>query len=326
MDLPARPPLIDAQGRRITYLRLSVTDRCNFRCVYCSPANWAGKTHGLSAEALVRIARLFVSAGVDRVRLTGGEPLLRDDLVDIAREIRRLGVRELCLTTNGHHLSRDAHALVEAGVTHLNLSIDTTDERVFRTLTERGEVSRVVDGLRAASTAGFRHLSVNAVVIAGRNDSSTQLSELARTSWDHGATPRFIELMPFAGGDAVVPNTEARRRLAEVGIELTPVGARSDAGPASYFRTADGREVGFIGAMTENFCTRCNRVRVSAAGELRACLGGRDQVELAPLLASNAGDEEILAVVRAALAAKHDGHRFVEERGRGLFPMMSFGG
>lgn len=317
--------LRDAHGRRITYLRLSVTDRCNFRCVYCSPAHWSGKEDFLGADELVRLVTVFASLGVSRVRLTGGEPLLRPDLVAIATRIAALdGIRELCLTTNGDRLEDQAQALRDAGVSTLNVSVDTTDPQAFRALTERGRFERVERGLEAARRAGFARLGTNAVVVAGVNDAPSQLANLVRFSWIHGATPRFIELMPFAGGGDAVPSREVLARLATEGIVLEPVGARTGAGPASYWRAPDGREVGLIGAMTENFCERCNRVRVTSKGELRACLGGRDQVPLAPLLRSGANDDAVRDAVRGALATKWDRHRFHERNG--LLPMMSVGG
>ena len=324
-------PLVDAQGRRISYLRVSVTDRCNFRCVYCSPSNWAGKLDLLSAEEIVRLVSVFSAMGVTRVRLTGGEPLLRDDLPEIARGIAALpGIGEVCLTTNGHRLDALARELARAGVSVVNVSLDTVDAEGFRGVTKKGDVARVIGGIEAASHAGFARLGVNAVVLGGRNDSPAELAALARLAWRLCAVPRFIELMPFAGAGELVPSAEVRRRLAMEGIECEPAGSREGAGPASYWRAVDrghaAGEVGFIGAMTESFCTRCNRVRLAATGELRACLGGRDQVPLAPLLRAGASDDDLESAIRSALAAKWEGHRFVEDGPRGLLPMMGIGG
>jgi cyclic pyranopterin phosphate synthase len=268
---------------------------------------------------------------VTRVRLTGGEPLLRDDLPEIARGISRLpGLREVCLTTNGHRLEALAPELVAAGVSSVNVSLDAVDAEAFRALTKNGDVERVKRGIEAAARAGFRRVGLNAVVIAHRNDSPSSLARLARFAWDHSATPRFIELMPFAGLEGLVPNGEVRRRILEEGIVCEPVGPREGAGPASYFRAIDrGRDagdIGFVGAMTENFCTRCNRARISATGELRACLGGREQVPLAPMMRAGASDDELRAAIRGALLAKWDGHRFVEEGAAGLLTMMGIGG
>jgi cyclic pyranopterin phosphate synthase len=328
---PGTGPLVDAQGRRITYLRMSVTDRCNFRCVYCSPSNWAGKADYLSGPELIRLASVFVSMGVERIRLTGGEPLIRDDLPAIARGIAAIaGVRELCLTTNGHRLAALAGELVAAGISNVNVSLDAVDAAGFRALTKNGDVARVLTGIEAARNAGFSRIGVNAVVMPGKNDAAAQLAALARFAWSHGAVPRYIELMPFAGAGEVVPSAEVRKRLESQGIRLTQGSARDGAGPAGYWTGHDpegpGGDVGFIGAMTENFCTRCNRVRLTATGELRACLGGREQVPLAPMLRAGADDAALAAAIRGALLAKWEGHRFVDDGPRGLLPMMGIGG
>lgn len=339
---PPRPPptvpvgdddglLRDAQGRRITYLRLSVTDTCNFRCVYCSPSNWAGRAAVLGGGELVRIAALFARLGVSRVRLTGGEPLVRPDLLEIARGIAALpGLRELCLTTNGHRLAELAGPLRDAGVSVVNVSLDTLDPDRFRALTHNGDVTRVVAGIEAAAAAGFSRLGLNAVLLPGANDDADTIASLVRFAWANGAVPRFIELMPFAGGGAPVATRDVVERLESKGFSLAERGGRDGSGPARYWSAADGRgasgEVGFIGAMTENFCASCNRVRLSATGELRACLAGREQVPLARLLRGGATDDAIAGAIRGALAAKWDGHRFVEDGRAGLLPMMGIGG
>ncbi len=323
--------LFDAQGRRISYLRLSVTDRCNFRCGYCSPANWAGKGRLLAVGEILRLVSVFVSRGVDRVRLTGGEPLLRRDLPDIARGIASMsGVEEVCLTTNGDRLASMAAELKRAGVSVVNVSLDTLDKGRFREVTKRGDLTRVLRGLEAAAKVGFARLGVNAVVQAGVNDAPEALAALARRSWSLGAVPRFIERMPFAGEGEAVPSVEVRRRLERAGIACERGGVRAGAGPATYYRATDGGrpagEIGFIGAMTESFCAGCNRVRISATGDLRACLGGRSEAPLAALLRGGAGDGELEGAIRAALLVKWEGHRFVEDGGRGLLPMMGIGG
>jgi len=323
-------PLADAQGRRMTYLRLSVTDRCHYRCTYCSPSDWAGRAHLLTTDELVRLVRVFAGLGIRRVRLTGGEPLLRDDLVTVARAVSALdGIDTVCLTTNGHRLADLAAPLRDAGVSQVNVSLDTTDPARFRTVTGNGDVRRVLAGLEAASRVGFTRLGVNIVVMAGVNDDGPALAGLARLAWSLGAVPRFIERMPFAGDAPVVSGAETRARLALQGLVCEAPREVTGAGPARYHVVREGGrvvgEAGFIGAMTENFCDRCNRVRVTATGELRACLGGREQVPLAPALRAGADDAALAALVRGALAAKWDGHRFHEAGGR-LLPMMAVGG
>jgi cyclic pyranopterin phosphate synthase len=273
---------------------------------------------------------VFVSLGVERIRLTGGEPLVREDLVDIVHGLKALpGVRELCLTTNAHRLAELARPLATAGIDAVNISLDTLDADEFRALTKTGDVTRVVEGLVAAGSAGFKRLAVNAVVMGGRNDDPAGLAALARFAWAHGAIPRFIELMPFAGAGAVVSVAELVRRLQQAGLALEPRGRRDGAGPAKYWTATDvdgEHEIGFIGAMTDNFCASCNRVRLSAKGSLRACLGGRDEAPLSALLRAGADDRTLAAAIRGALAAKWDGHRFVEDGAAGLLPMMGIGG
>lgn len=327
----ATGPLVDAQGRRITYLRLSITDTCNFRCGYCSPAHWDGRASLLTAGELSRLARLFVGLGVERIRLTGGEPLLRADLVELAASIAAIpGLRELCLTTNGHHLERLAAPLASAGVSRVNVSLDSLDEPTFRRLTKTGELGRVLRGLEAAAGAGFSRLGVNAVVVAGENDDAPGLARLTRHAWSIGAVPRFIELMPFAGGASLVPIAEVRKRLETQGIRITRTDTPTRAGPATYGHATDeataGGEIGFIGAMTENFCDRCNRVRIAARGDLRACLGGREGAPLGTLLRTGASDAALEDAIRSTLAGKATGHRFLDDGPRGLLPMMGVGG
>lgn len=321
-------PLVDAQGRLITYLRLSVTDRCNFRCTYCSPAHWAGSSDYCTDDELVRLVGVFASMGVRRVRLTGGEPLLRPGVVSLAERLKRIeGIAELCLTTNGHHLAKLASPLAR-WVDRLNVSLDTADAGAFREITGRGRLEPVLEGLRAARDAPFRSRAVNVVVMQGVNDDPATLAELVRMAWAHDAVPRFIELMPFAGGGRHVPTREVVARLQQAGVVQAPAVPGQGAGPSKYAaaRAPFGSgEVGFIGAMTDNFCDRCNRVRVTARGELRACLGGRDQVPLIGLLRGGASDLELSQAVRRALGAKWDRHRF-EEGGARLLPMMAVGG
>jgi cyclic pyranopterin phosphate synthase len=331
LPLPDDGLLRDAQGRRITYLRLSVTDTCNFRCAYCSPANWAGRAALLRADELVRLATVFAKAGVSRVRLTGGEPLVRDDLPEIARGIASIpGIGEVCLTTNGHRLAELATPLRAAGVSVVNVSLDTLDPAGFRTLTKTGDLARVVAGVLAAGNAGFSRLGLNAVLLSGVNDDAASIASLVRFAWSHGAVPRFIELMPFAGDGAPVPSAEVVKRLESRGFSLVPRERRAGAGPARYWDADDGSaargEIGFIGAMTENFCASCNRVRVSATGEVRSCLGGHDQVPLGALLRGGASDAALLSAIQGALGAKREGHRFVEDGRAGLLPMMGIGG
>lgn len=324
--------LIDGQGRQIDYLRLSLTDRCNFQCSYCTPASEQRGRDRLTREELARVVRLFAGLGVTRVRLTGGEPTLRPDLLDITRDIRATpGIDQIALTTNGHSLAALAGPLFEAGLTRLNVSLDTLDaDRLHRIAGRAASLGRIVAGLEAARRVGFRSVKLNVVVVRGENEG--ELGALTRFAWRLGATPRFIELMPFgAGGKQPVPTAEVQGILVAQGITLVDDATRGW-GPARHMRgtstevgeTLSGL-VGFIGAMTENFCAGCNRVRVSADGALRACLGGRERLPLAELLRAGTGDAELAERIRAALLAKRDRHQMAQDAGK-LLPMVGTGG
>lgn len=322
--------LADAQGRRITYLRLSLTDRCNFRCSYCSPAAPEHRAPPLPRPALARLVRVLAALGVRRVRLTGGEPTLRRDLLDVVRDVRAAhGIEEVALTTNGHLLEGLAAPLRAAGVSRLNVSLDTLDPARLRRIAGRGaDAGRIVRGLEAAARAGFDALKVNVVVVRGENEG--ELGDLARFAWRVGATVRFIELMPFGAGEPV-PTADVKRLLEAQGVRLAPDATRGW-GPAYHMRgtsTDGGRPVsglvGFIGAMTEAFCDGCNRLRIGADGALRACLGGRDRVALRPLLEAGASDAELADRVLAALAGKPPRHALADGVA-GLPPMAGTGG
>jgi len=325
----AGAPLVDAQGRRITYLRLSLTDRCNLRCSYCNPAG-PGRSRGipLSREEIRRLATVLAPLGIRRVRLTGGEPTLRRDLPSIVADLAGIaGIEEVALTTNGLLLEEQAALLRAAGLARLNVSLDTLDpSRLQRLSGAAADLPRLLRGLGAAAAAGFRSLKFNTVVLRGENDG--ELGELARFAWRHGAIARFIELMPFGAGTPV-PVAEMQSLLESQGIHLEPDSTRGW-GPARHMR-GTGEEagrpvrglVGFIGALTENFCDGCNRVRVGADGTLRACLGGRDEVALADLLRGGGSDLDIEGRIREALSRKGERHEMEAAR---LLPMVGLGG
>lgn len=324
---PLRPPLLDAQGRRMSYLRLSVTDRCNFRCQYCSPASWGGRKDLLTAPELERIVSVFAQLGIRRVRLTGGEPLIRPDIVDVAGRIARLpGVERVAITTNASHLEALARPLREAGVTELNLSLDTLVPETFRAISRQGDLGAILRGIEAAVGAGFRSLKLNAVVMRGVNDG--EVAALIAFAHARGILPRFIELMPFGKGEGV-PTAELVSRLAAEGLALSEEAELPQElqGPARYLRTASGERVGFISPMTQNFCGGCNRVRVASNGDLRSCLGGRSQAPLHALIRGGATDAALALAVRAALGEKPDGHHFNEPgASEQLLTMMGIGG
>ncbi len=324
----SRTPLRDAQGRSISYLRVSLTDRCNFRCTYCSPSEHEPPDGLLSREELAHLFSLFAGLGVRRVRLTGGEPTLRIDIVGIVHDAAATpGIEDVALTTNGHRLDELVGPLHEAGLGSLNVSLDTLHPERLAGVSGRGaRLDRILPGIDAAA-GRFRSLKINTVVMRGVNEA--EIPDLVRYAWDRGALPRFIEQMPFAGG-VVVPLAEVRRRLEEAGFALRPDGFRGW-GPARHVRARDlhGREglVGLIGAMTENFCEDCNRARITADGGFQACLGGQDRAPLRELMRAGAGDAALVEAVRGALGRKGPRHH-MEDCGSGLvlLPMRGIGG
>lgn len=311
--------LADRQGRRLRYLRMSVTDRCDLRCRYCMPEEGiqaSPREQLLSIEELVRVARVFGGLGVRTIRLTGGEPLVRKGLTTLIRGIRdEAGIDDIAMTTNGTALAHVADALADAGLRRLNVSVDSTDPATFRDLTRGGELARVVEGIDAALSAGIGEVKINAVVVRGVNDH--QLGDIVDWAWSKGLTPRFIELMPLGEGaklgrDAVVSVKEMKARLAaRLRVEAAPE-HRLDRGPAGYLEARDGsgRRVGFIGAVTDNFCERCNRVRLTAKGEIRACLASPTGLPLRELLRTTASDAEVTERIESALFGKGAGHEF----------------
>ncbi|HVX93378.1 MAG TPA: GTP 3',8-cyclase MoaA [Polyangia bacterium] len=322
----AAGPLVDPSRRVIDYLRISVTDRCNYRCAYCMPedggvgAAHVARADVLSFEEIAAIARAFVALGVRRLRLTGGEPTVRRDLPALARMLRALpGVEDLALSTNGHLLDELAAPLRAAGVDRLNVSLDTLDAERFRRVTGRGDLSRVLAGLEAARAAGFSPIKINVVALRGFNDD--ELAALCAFAWERGFVPRFIEQMPMAEGrmyveGALLSAAAIRDALAAAhpGARVVPDEAGGPgAGPARYHRVVtDGGPVGrfgIISPMTEHFCDTCNRARLSASGALHACLAHDDAVDLrGPLRAG--GEGAVVQAIRAAISRKRDGHEF----------------
>jgi cyclic pyranopterin phosphate synthase len=310
--------LADRHGRRLKYLRLSVTDRCDLRCRYCMPDDGVAASHRedvMTFEETVRVVRVFRELGVQTVRITGGEPLVRKHLPELVRQLRDdAGIQDLALTTNATTLRQHAAALRRNGIDRINVSLDSLRPDVFAHMTRGGRLDRVQDGIRAAQETGFDEIKLNCVVVRGMNDD--QLGEVVDWAWDQGIVPRFIELMPIGEGarlgrDAVVPVAEMKTRLGRR-LATEPAQHRLDRGPAGYLPAADGsgRKVGFIGAVTDNFCHRCNRVRVTARGEIRACLASPDGFSLRDRIRAGGSDEELQAGVEQALFGKREGHAF----------------
>ena len=312
-------PLVDRYGRHITYLRVSVTDRCDFRCVYCMSEHmtFLPKAEVLSFEEIDTIVRAFVARGVKKVRLTGGEPLVRRDIMELVEKIGGNighGLEEVTLTTNGSQLRRHADGLARAGVKRLNVSLDTLDEKRFVEITRRGRIAEVLDGIDAADEAGLK-IKINMVAMRGVNEDEIE----PMLHWAHGRGfgLTLIEGMPLGevGIDRVdtyLPLKEMRERLMAK-YTLEPTGHRTG-GPARYDRVVEtGGLIGFITPMSHNFCESCNRVRLTATGQLYMCLGQDDMVDLRAAIREG-GPEALDAALDRAMLLKPKGHDFVLDR------------
>ncbi|MFV0386121.1 MAG: GTP 3',8-cyclase MoaA [Paracoccus sp. (in: a-proteobacteria)] len=317
MFQPVDAPLIDPFARPITYLRVSVTDRCDFRCVYCMAEHmqFLPKADLLTLEELDRLCSAFVGLGVRKLRITGGEPLVRRNIMSFFKAMSRYidaGLEELTLTTNGSQLGRFAAELAACGVRRVNVSLDTLDEDKFARITRWGRLPQVLEGIRAAQAAGLR-VKINVVALKGVNDD--ELFDLLRWCGDEGHDLTFIEVMPMGdlGNedrlDQYWPLTDLRARLAGV-FTLTDLAERTG-GPARYVRLREtGQKVGFITPLTHNFCESCNRVRVTCTGELFMCLGQEDRADLRAALRGGTGDAPLHKAIRDAIARKPRGHDF----------------
>jgi cyclic pyranopterin phosphate synthase len=312
--------LRDGHGRRISDLRVSVTDRCNFRCQYCMPAEglpWLDRAEILSFEEVERLVRLFVALGIEDVRLTGGEPLVRRGFPRLVEMLAAVeGLRDLSLTTNGYLLERDAAALVEAGIQRVNVSIDSLERDRFFQITRRDALPRVLRGLDALAAFPGVRVKVNAVAMRGFAEAEAEalcFAEFARTT---GFQVRFIEFMPLDGDrawseEAVLSGEEVRATIAAVHpLEELP---REPSATARVFRFRDGSgEIGFVNPVSEPFCADCNRVRLTAEGALRTCLFSLRETDLRGPLRAGAGDAELAELIRAAVAGKELRHRVGE--------------
>jgi cyclic pyranopterin phosphate synthase len=327
--------LIDTFGRVATDLRVSLTDRCNLRCAYCMPPEgleWLPSDAQLTDDEVVRVVRVAVDLGVDEVRFTGGEPLLRRGLVDIVRRTAQLTPRpHLSLTTNGIGLARTAAALREAGLDRVNVSLDTIDPEKFKTLARRDRLEDVLAGLEAAASAGLTPVKVNAVLMRGLNDD--EAVPLLRWCVDHGYQLRFIEQMPLDAQHGwqrtnMVTADEILERLAEA-FTLTPLGAeaRGSAPAEEWYVDGGPGRVGVIGSVSRPFCGACDRVRLTADGQIRNCLFAREETDLRAALRSGCDDARIADMLKATLLAKRAGHG-IDDEGflQPTRPMSAIGG
>ena len=312
--------LIDSFGRRVTYVRLSVTDRCDFRCVYCmsEEMTFLPRAQVLTLEEIAQVAQAFTELGVEKIRLTGGEPLVRRNIEQLVSSIGALpGLRDFAMTTNGAGLRRHAEALRQGGMKRLNISLDSLDPERFRRLTRTGDLDKVLDGISAARQAGFERIKLNAVVLKGRNED--EVLDLVEFSKAEGLDISFIEEMPLGDvsdhsrAETYCSSDEVRERIEQ----RYPLMATTEAtaGPSRYYRMEDSEtRVGFISPHSHNFCASCNRVRVTVEGRLLLCLGNEHSVDLRAVLRRYPGDmEKLKAAIVEAMPLKPERHHFTTD-------------
>ncbi len=319
--------LIDSFQRRIDYLRVSVTDRCDLRCTYCLPKGFKGfeePAHWLRHDEMTRLVGLFVAQGVSKVRLTGGEPLLRRGVTELARQLTQLpGLSDLSVSSNGTQLARHAAGLREAGVTRLNISLDSLDPACFARITGRDCLDDVLDGLRAARAVGFAPIKLNMVVQSDVN--LDEVSRMVAFAIEQGFVLRLIEPMPVGDTGRASQGVDLTRLGETLARQhgLVPHIMGQGAGPARYWCTADGgMSLGVITPMSQHFCASCNRVRLGVDGTLYLCLGQNDQVPLGRMMREGATDADLLAAIHQGIAAKPERHEF-NERPQQIVRFMS---
>ena len=325
------PVLTDRFGRRIEYLRLSVTDRCDLRCTYCLPKGFKDFQQPetwLDFAEIERIIQAFATLGTRRIRLTGGEPLVRANLPELAGRLSKLpGIEDLSLSTNATRLAKHAHALREAGISRINVSLDTLQSQRFKELTG-GKLSKVMDGLMAAKSAGFMPIKINMVALKGVNED--EIVDMVEFCIEHGFTLRFIETMPMGstGRDAAERYLDLRivKQRLENRFKLRP-GVMQGGGPARYFQV-DGTDlrIGFITPISQHFCETCNRVRLSVDGTLYTCLGQDNNYPLRDILRAGCSDEELRAHIYKAINLKPERHEFNQQPAKIVRFMSMTGG
>ena len=308
--------LTDGMGRTIVNLRISVTDRCNFRCTYCMPADnveFMPRDKLLTFEEITRVARIGSGMGIKRLRLTGGEPLMRKDLPTLIQMLSEVeGIEDIAMTTNAFFLKDHATALKEAGLQRLNISLDALDPEKFRDVNRRDCLEEVLEGIRVSAEVGFKSIKINAVAM--RNFSETEIMRLIEMGRSDGFEIRFIEFMPLDSDqiwerDKVLFGHEILALIRKK-YELMPVENSLEIGPASEYDFTDGKgRIGIITAVSNPFCAHCNRIRMTAAGKLRTCLFSTDETDLKELIRGNASDEDIIKAIKDAVLVKEPGHK-----------------
>ncbi|EHJ91685.1 GTP 3',8-cyclase MoaA [Vreelandella boliviensis] len=312
--------LVDGFGRTVRYLRISVTDRCDFRCVYCmaEEMTFLPRAKLLTLEEIATLSQAFVELGVEKIRLTGGEPLVRQGVLTLVEKLGKLeGLRELAMTTNGSGLVKHADALRQGGLDRLNISLDSLKPERFKVLTRTGDLGQVIAGIRAARRAGFQSIKLNAVLLKGRNDD--EILDLVNFARDEQVDISFIEEMPLGAisehnrGETFL-STDTVRETIENHHQLLPT-TETTLGPSRYYRMADSQSrIGFISPHSHNFCGACNRVRVTAEGRLLLCLGNEHSVDLRAVMRRYPGDNQRLKTsIMAAMMKKPARHHFTTD-------------
>jgi cyclic pyranopterin phosphate synthase len=318
-------PALDSFGRRINYLRISLTDRCNLRCVYCMPAvgmHFMPRPELLTSEELLLVVRSAAAAGFQKIRLTGGEPSLRPDLVELVRAIKAVpGIEHMAMTTNGLRLAKLAGPLKEAGLDRVNISIDTLDPQKFRQVTRGGRLDQVWEGIAEADRVGLHPIKLNAVVVRGLNDE--EVPRLAELTLEHRWEMRFIEVMPLTGvadvaQDGVVKSEELIAQIEALHGPLEPLGLAPAESARRYRIPGAKGKLGFISSVSDPFCATCNRMRLTADGRLHLCLLRDDEVDLRAAIRGGATQAEIEQLIRHAVAVKPWGHGLPE----GVLPTL----
>jgi cyclic pyranopterin phosphate synthase len=334
-------PLVDPFQRSITYLRISLTDRCNLRCVYCMPEagiKFVPRHEILTLEEIARVVRIAGGMGLRRVRLTGGEPLVRSGITQLVRWIAETpGIEDISLTTNGMVLAAYAEELARAGLNRVNVSLDTLRPDRFREITRHGDLAAVHEGIAAARDAGLSPIKINVVVMREVNDD--EVTDIARTTLEEDWEVRFIELMPFMDEQETcikdtslvlgfVPTQEVRRQVEAALGPLEPAATKTGGGPAQYFRLPGAKGlIGFISPLTEHqFCANCNRMRLTAEGQIRPCLLTDHEVDLKETLRSGGSDDDLRARILLALETKPDAHHLWDGNRPKWRKMIQIGG
>ncbi len=323
--------LADSWQRQINYLRVSVTDHCNLKCVYCSAAEFEQLPHSeiLTYEEIARLIETATGLGISKVRLTGGEPLLRPQFSRLVRMVAHTpGIDDVAITTNGTHLDRFAAELKEAGLDRVNVSLDTLRPDRFKKITGVIKLETVLAGIEAARRVGLTPVKINMVVMRGVNDD--EVVDFARKTVHEGWNVRYIEFMPFGKADTshgTVPSTEIKERIAAALGPLLPHVSKTGNGPARYYRLGGAAgTVGFISAVTEHFCATCNRLRVTADGHLRACLLDDDEVDIKAALRRGASADELRQIIQQAVSGKREHHHLSEGLATAERSMRQIGG